>query len=388
MRGSITCRGASLAMALAAASPAFAQGADLAVGGTVAGEVAEAGSPATISLRAAPGQTIQLDAIPAPRAPDGLDLVMRVYDAAGELVYEDDDSGGALNPRVTLTSEAGGLYRVEVDVLDESGPFTLLARESVFVPEVTTALAMSGDRAERSVAFPADSDALFTFSGRRGEIYSITLVADESDEEGGEADPVLELYPGEGTAQASLFSDDDGGGALNSRIVAELPEDGTYTVRVSSLSSAGSARLAVARITLQAASVGDLAYGRATAVTFAEDSPLVIGESARPLVPYALFRLPDSPAPSAIAGRGEAIVIGATSAELDPYLEVGLDTPLGFAAILSNDDHEGLDARLELDPADFDGADAAEWWSKLRIRVSVPAGSMGEVEVTAERVAD
>jgi hypothetical protein len=386
MRRSMTYRGASLALALAAASPAFAQDAVLEVGGTVADEVVEAGSPVTISLRAAPGQTIQLDAIPAPRAPDGLDLVMRVYDAAGEQVAEDDDSGGALNPSVTVTSEAGGLYRVEVDVLDEGGPFTLLARESVYVPEVTTALSMSDGRTERRVAFPADGEALFTFSGRRGEVYSITLIAD--DPEGEEAaDPMLELFPGDGTSRDSLSSDDDGGGGLNSRIVAELPEDGAYTVRVSSLSGAGSARLAVARITLQAASVGNLAYGRAAAVTFAEDSPLVLGESARPLVPYALFRLPVSPAPSAIAGSGESIVLGATSAELDPYLEVGLDTPLGFAAILSNDDHEGLDARLELDPAKF-GRDAAEWWSKLRIRVSVPAGSMGDVEVTAERMAD
>jgi hypothetical protein len=380
--------GASLALALAAASPVFAQHEAIEVGGTAGGEVAEAGSAVTVSLRVSPGQTVQLDAIPAPRAPEGLDLVMRVYDAGGELVGEDDDSGGALNPRVTVTSDEGGVYRIEVDVLDEGGPFTLLARESVFVPEVTTPLVFSGGRAERRVAFPADDDGLFTFSGRRGEVYSITLVADETDEEGGEADPMLELFPGEGTAQGSLSSDDDGGGGLNSRIVAELPDDGPYTVRVSSLSGAGSARLGVARITAQDAAVGDLAYGRATTVAFGENSPLIIGETARPLVPYAMFRLPAAPAPRAMAGRGEIIAITATSAELDPWLEVGIDTPLGFAVILSNDDHEGLDSRLELDPADFDGSDAADWWSKLRVRVSAPAGSIGEVEVNAERETD
>jgi hypothetical protein len=384
----VSRRGASLALALAAASPAFAQLGAIEVGGIAGGEVADAGSPATVSLRLGPGQTVQLDAIPAPRAPDGLDLVMRVYDADGELVGEDDDSGGALNPSVTVTSDAGGLYRIEVDVLDEGGPFTLLARESVFVPEVTTPLVLSGGRAERRVAFPVDDDALFSFPGRRGEVYSITLVADESDEEGGEADPMIELFPGEGTAQGSLSSDDDGGGGLNSRIVAELPDDGPYTVRVSSLSGAGSARLAVARITPQDAAVGNLAYGRSATVAFTESSPLIIGETARPLVPYAMFRLPATPAPSAMAGRDETIAITATSAELDPWLEVGLDTPLGFAVILSNDDHEGLDSRLELDPADFDGADAADWWSKLRIRVSAPAGSIGEIEVNAERVTD
>ena len=85
--------------------------------------------------------------------------------------------------------------------------------------------------------------------------------------------------------------------------------------------------------------------------------------------------------------RTETIVIRATSDGLDPYLEVGLDTPLGFATVLSNDDTDGLNSRLALDPAKFAG-EGAEWWDKLRIRVSAPAGSTGAVELTAERDAD
>jgi hypothetical protein len=385
MSGSIVRWGAA-ALALGAAAPGSAQGEQLVAGGVVEGTVADSGSPATFSLRAAPGQTLQLDAIPAPRSPEGLDLLLKVYDAAGELVAQDDDGGGSLNPRVTLTSESGGLYRVDVEVLGVGGAFSVLARESVVVPEVVTALTFSGDRAERAVAFPADDDALFTFSGRRGEAWSITLVADDADAEGDQAaDPMLELFPGEGTGQASLYTDDDSGGGLNSRIVAELPEDGTYTVRVSSLSSVGNARLAVAKMTLRPAPVGNLAYGTPAAVEFTADSPFVVGESARRMVPYALYRLPASPAPRALAG--ETIVIRATSEGLDPYLEVGLDTPLGFAAVLSNDDADGLNARLTLDPAKFAG-DEADWWSRLRIRVSAPVGSTGEVEVTAARAND
>ncbi len=378
--------GAGLALVLAAASPAAAQE-TLEAGGIVSGEVARAGEPVTISLRTNPGQTVQLDAIPAPRAPDGLDLVMSVYDADGELVGEDDDSGGALNPRITVNSETGGLYRVEVDALGTGGEFSVLARESVFVPEVTTPLTLSNGRAEQRVAFPDDADALFTFTAQRGEFYSITLVADESDEEDGRADPVLELFQGEGTSQSSLASDDDGGGALNSRIVTELPADGVYTVRVSSLSGSGGARLSVAKITPRSAPVANLAYGRAATIGFSAESPLLIGDTMRPLAPYAMFRLPGSPTPSALAGRGEKIVITAKSGEIDPWLELGIDTPLGFAVLLSNDDYEDLDSRLEFDPADFDGADAAEWWSKLRIRVTAPTGSMGEIEVAAEREA-
>ena len=270
-------------------------------------------------------------------------------------------------------------------MLGDGGAFTLLARETVVVPEVTTALTMSGDRAERTVAFPADDKALFTFTGRRGEAWSIGLVADEADEGDDAADPMLELFPGEGTSKASLLTDDDSGGGLNARIVAELTDDGTYTVRVSSLSSKGRARLTVEKMTLRPATVGNLAYGAPTTVSFDSNSPFVVGDSARRLVPYALYRLPGSPAPRTMTG--EMIVIQATSDGLDPYLEVGLDTPLGFATVLSNDDTDGLNSRVTLDPAKFAG-EGADWWDKLRVRVSAPVGSTGEVQVTVERAPD
>ncbi len=388
MAGSINRWGAAgLVLALAAAAPALAQRGALEPGAFVGGEVTGAGEPASLTLRLRPGQSVQLDALPAPRSPDGLDLLMKVYGPDGDLVGEDDDGGGALNPRVTVTSESGGQYRVEVDVLGDGGPFTLLARETVYVPEVVTALALAEGRAERAIAFPADDDALFTFSGRGGEIYAVTLIAEASDSEE-RSDPMLEVFQGSGTRGEALFQDDDGGGDLNSRVIAELPEDGTYTVRVSNLASAGGARLAVAKITLQPASVGDLAYGTPASVSFDANSPFVVDGSERRLAPYALFRLPASPAPAAIAGRNEVIVLRADSEGLDPWLEVGIETPFGFTPVMSNDDTDGLNARLELDPALFDGADAADWWDKLRVRVTAPANSVGEIHVTAERSTD
>lgn len=388
MSGSINrWRAAGLAIALGAPSPALAQGQVLEAGAFVGGEVTGAGEPASLSLRVRAGQSVQLDALPAPRGPDGLDLLMKVYGPDGDLVGEDDDGGGALNPRLTVTSEGGGLYRVEVDVLSDGGPFTLLARESVFVPEVVTELALSGDRAERSVAFPADDDALFAFSGRRGEVYAITLEAENGGAED-RSDPMLEVFKGSGTAGESLFQDDDGGGELNARVVAELPESGTYTVRVSNLSSSGRARLAVAKVTLRPATLGDLGYGNAALVSFDANSPFVTDGSERRLAPYALFRLPASPSPAALAGRDEVIVLRAESEGLDPWIEVGVETPFGFTPVLSNDDADGLNARLTLDPAVFRGEDSADWWSRLRVRVTAPPNSVGEVRVTAERSAD
>lgn len=376
-----------LALLIGVASPALGQGRPLEAGSFVNGEVAAPGEAASLSLRVRPGQSVQLDALPAPRGPESLDLLMRVYAPDGDLVGEDDDGGGALNPRFTVTSESGGLYRVEVDVLSEGGPFTLLARESVFVPEIVTALTLADDQAERHVVFPADDDALFAFSGRRGEIYSITLNAEDG---GGDesSDPLLELFAGSGSAGESLFQDDDGGGELNARIVAELPESGTYSVRVSSLSGSGRARLTVARMTLRPASVGNLAFSAPAVVNFDANSPFVTGASDRRMSPYALYRLPGSPAPAAIAERGEVIVLRAESEGLDPWIEVGFETPFGFTPVLSNDDADGLNARLVVDPALFAGEDSADWWDRLRVRVTAPPNSVGEVRVTAERRAD
>jgi hypothetical protein len=387
MSGSIEhWRAAGLALTLFAAGPALAQEGALEAGKFVDGEVAASGEPASLALRVRPGQSVQLDALPAPRAPDGIDLVMKVYGPDGDLVIEDDDGGGALNPRLTVTSEAGGLYRVEVDVLGEGGPFTLLARESVFVPEVVTELTLAGGRVERDVVFPDDDDGLFTFSGRRGEVYSITLTAADGDEEE-RSDPMLELFQGSEAEGESLFQDDDGGGGLNARIVAELPESDTYTVRVSNLSSSGRARLAVAKITPRPVTVGSLAYATPVVVAFDADSPFVIDASDRRLSPYALFRLPAVPA-AAIAGRDEVIVLRAESEGLDPWLELGIETPFGFTPVLSNDDTDGLNARLTLDPALFEGEDSASWWNRLRIRVTAPPSSVGEIRVTAERSAE
>lgn len=387
MSGSINRWSAmGLALMLGATGPALAQDQALEAGAFVDGEVSSAGTPAVVTLRAAPGQTVQLDAIPGARAPDGVDLTMKVYDAANELVGEDDDGGGALNPRISVTSEAGGVYRVEVDVLgDEGAPFTLIARASVFVPEVVTELALADGRVERTVSFPDEDDALFTFAGKGGQAYLITLVAEPSDAEGEQADPMLELFQGSGSAGTSLFTDDDGGGNLNSRIVAELPEDGTYTVRVSTLSGGGRAQLAIAPMTIRPATVGDLAYATPATVTFGPDSPFVTEDSDFRLRPYAIFRLPASPAPRALAGRGEKIVLEATSEGLDPWLEVGFDTPFGFMSVLDNDDFESLNSRVVLDPSKLEGSDGADWWRRLRVRVTVPQNSEGDVAVSAVR---
>lgn len=366
--------GAALGMALAA-TPALAQ-AELQAGSMVGGEVTGAAAPATIVLRLAPGQALQLDAIPGAPAAEGLDLTLKVLDPAGAVVAEDDDGGGGYNPRVSVFSQAGGRYTVVVGALGSGGAFTLLARESTYKPQPATALRLDGGSVTREVEFPESEKALFSFSARRGDLIDVTLVPGVSDEEGGGSDPYLELFKGPAMGTA-LATDDDSLGGLGSRIVADIPEDGTYTVRVSSLSSKGTATFKLARMEPRTATLGTLPLGRATTVSLSAASPFIVTGTERRLWPYALYRFP------AGARSAQPLQITATSDALDPWLEVGFETPLGFTSVLSNDDTDGTNARLSLDPGVFDGEDGQGWWDRLRIRVSAPPGASGEIELTA-----
>lgn len=363
--------GAALGLGMIGA-PALAQ-AELSAGSMVGGEIESADAPATLSLRLAPGQALQLDAIPGAPAREGLDLTLKVFDPAGTVVAEDDDSGGAYNPRVNLFSQTGGLYKVEVGALGGGGTFTLLARESTFKPQPTIAMRLDGGGERRSVVFPESDKALFSFAARRGDLIDLTLTPGEGEDD---ADPFLELFKGAATGTA-LATDDDSLGGLGSRIVADIPEDGTYVVRVSSLSSKGSATLGLAKMAPRVATLGTLPIGRATTINLSEASPFIIAGTEHRLWPYALYRFPTAARPA------QPLQITATSDTLDPWLEVGFETPLGFTPVLSNDDTNGTNSRLTLDPTVFDGEDGQSWWDMLRIRVSAPPGTSGEVQLTA-----
>ncbi|MFH7244838.1 MAG: PPC domain-containing protein [Spirulina sp.] len=74
---------------------------------------------------------------------------------------------------------------------------------------------------------PAES--IHTFEGQAGQVVTITLESEDFD-------PVLSLQNSIGE---EIAFNDDFGGSLNSRIVAELPADGTYRVVARSYSGNG-----------------------------------------------------------------------------------------------------------------------------------------------------
>lgn len=73
------------------------------------------------------------------------------------------------------------------------------------------------------------AEAVYTFAGQAGQVVTITLDSEDFD-------PVLFLQTATGE---EIAFNDDFGGSLNSRIVTELPADGTYRVVARSYSGNG-----------------------------------------------------------------------------------------------------------------------------------------------------
>src|SRR5262245_50702103 len=70
------------------------------------------------------GQTYQIDLVSS-----AFDAYLRVEDANGKQLAEDDDSGGGLNSRIYFKVPKDGSYRVIVTSFDGSaGPYTLTAK--------------------------------------------------------------------------------------------------------------------------------------------------------------------------------------------------------------------------------------------------------------------
>ena len=364
-----------IAAALLAAAPlvAHAQDRDLdsepSLGKIVAGEVPEGGGAARFLLTLAAGEAVDLTATPVA----GSDPVMRVYDTADDaLMAENDDSSGGLAANVRLFSEQPRRVRIEVaNAALEDGEagmrFDLILRPSDWRPKPPVALTL-GEGHRGTLA--RNDEQLFTFSGERGQMWDLALSAAP----GSSLDPALQVFSGEVTGGTPLAQDDDGGGGLNARLRFRVPSTGTYTVRAHSIgpSEGAYALSTTAASATPAAALRTLELGQAATGT------LELGSDEH------LFRLGDR-ARAAIAGGEGALVVDlrrvgeAGDGALDPVLDIGFDTPLGFSSLLNDDDGgEDGNARLTLDAADL----GAPWLDALRIKAGSFLETTGEYELT------
>ncbi len=339
-------------------------------------------TPVVFTYTIPAGMTLTIDAVPTGESE--LDPVMTVVDLeTGEIIAEDDDGGDGLASRAEIYSEFG--QRIEITVSaygflseDESyGPFELRLRESVREPVKSREVWFGSDT---SGTLDAAGSHLFTIAGEEGQLLEVALVAEDD-----WLDPMLELYAGEGMAGEPVASNDDGGGGLNSLIRYVLPETGVYTIRAMPYGdSYGDYTLRVAEESypvlqspVQMIGLGERLGGR-----------LGEGYESGSLDPVEIsYELTPEAIEAIRSGDGEVTFNMTTPlfededfpSAIDAFLELGFETPLGFASLMTDDDGgEGLNSRIAIDLSPV--ADEPGWLENLRVKASTIGGG-GQYEI-------
>ncbi|MEK6541079.1 MAG: hypothetical protein AABZ45_03050 [Pseudomonadota bacterium] len=183
----------------------------------------------------------------------------------------------------------------------------------------------------------------------------------------------------------SLGSNDDGSGSedgLNSRLVGRLTEAGSYVIRATSFGSGAAGKFHLSLNRLPAAHGGGvptpiaLTVGRRVESKLGSDDAMIEGGDTMPINIFASATEVAAAAADAAVGAGaptttaqlvtesgrpyhlysltaeagQEFLIKLDSEEFDSFLEVGVNSPLGFSVAASNDDgggeDDGLNSRL------------------------------------------
>lgn len=311
------------------------------------------------------GEALEVTAAPV----DGSDPLLKVYDAAsGELLAESDDTAGSLASVVRLFSPSARRLRIEVSNAagEDSIRFDLIVRPSDYRPNPLKDIALGQSLGGN---LQAGDEQLFRFRAQRGEVWELTL----AQASGSELDPMIEIYAGERPTGEVLATNDDSAGGLNARIRFLAPAAGTYVLRATGVSSTAGDYLLTAeqRQPPAATRTARIDLGRAATGTIDDNTR----ERFYRLTESALSSLAESPSTLVVGlrhvGEGEDI--------LDPVLEVGFDTPLGFASVLQDDDGGGdSNSRIVLDLAGL----APTWLEALRIKAAGFTDTAGDYALT------
>lgn len=265
-----------------------------------------------------------------------LDAKVEVQSEGGEVLAADDDSGGArdANLRFLAPASSGGPLFVIVEAAEgDSGTYSIELRGlKVKPPGQPQALALGSSTAGRidreSVWRNEDGVGLqtFTFQGKAGD--RVRLSASPTD---GDKTLELELLAPNGESLSSRS-------AGNPILVQTLQANGPYEVVVGykPVRTEGDAKFTLALDALPPAKFTSEAIpvtaGAPVRGTLGPDSPVLPGTSSRPYALYVLsgtagqrFRASVS-LDEAQSQRGKALMAR-------PTLEVGVDTPAGFASV-------------------------------------------------------
>ena len=210
----------------------------IAIGDTKEGELTESDGLNDSGVRAdaytftaTAGQRIQADL-----SSKTFDTVLELFNASGESIDQDDDSGEDTDSRLTTTLKDGGTYTLQVRAIGDTllGAYTLKLAEA---PPPPAAIALPfGETVQGEITDDTARDddergyADYSFQGTAGNRVQIVMRS-------GDFDTFLQIgKPGDDFV--ALSSDDDGlGEGTDSRLNYILPETGEYVIRASPLGS-------------------------------------------------------------------------------------------------------------------------------------------------------
>lgn len=353
---------ASVAMGAAVAmiSPAFAQPASL--GSDLQGQLATTDQRTeegqfydtyTVNLNAGQGIEVRVNST-------DFDSYVYIGQGSGENWTElarDDDSGGELNSRLRFLAPEAGAYVVRASSFgaESVGAYSVSFSEARIVPPPTPiplalGQTLSGSLTENSSTTDEANQPydLYTYTGNTGDVVVFTMNAAE----GSNLDSFVELGRMQEWGWEPWASDDDSGGSLNARLIYRLPEDGEYTLRAMGYSegATGAYTVSATPYPIPDAPRPTAIRSGQTLTGLLEDGEIINDN----LQIYDVYSLRVS------RGREVSITLKAIDADgdgyadFDPYLELGVDSPAGWASVLADDDgaadDTGLHSRLTFTP--------------------------------------
>jgi len=199
--------------------------ASLTIGITTAGSIDFAGDADWYGVTLTAGETyfFQLN-----QSGGGIDTIVSLFDANGDLISFDDDGGSSTNSYLTYTPGTTGTYYVEADgSRSDTGGYTLLANtraaDSIANGTDTNAVHTLNGTSTGEIDYNADQD-WFEVQMTAGETYEFVLDITGSNTL---SDGYLSFHDSNGNL---LSFDDDGGPGLGSRVVWTAEDTGTYYV--------------------------------------------------------------------------------------------------------------------------------------------------------------
>jgi len=333
------------------------------------------GSPAQAwALEGVSGQSVSIDLIS-----DEFDAYLLVQGPGLDAWLQDDDGAGGCNSRVTLDLPETGLFRVVASSLGSNVGFYRLVVSEVPGPvRDETCSGISNEPApERNVdaiervgelAWEQSYERALTGSEVRYDNRPMQAWSFEGDEgdrimvEMRSADFDSYLYL-TGPGFEEPVWNDDGGGNLNARLCAELPERGTYRVlagaysggeagqiytiqasRAADVASVCEGAFEISDLAIAASLVGLPTEGRTLSLGRAEEGTLSLGDARHPDSGYVIQSW------SFQGEAGRTAYVDVVSEDFDAVLYavgVGID-----GVLFVDDSGDGCNSRLALTPTE------------------------------------